>query len=260
MVRSSLFSASSARLSTPYSGKVHHPVRSGKFEEMSAGAIRPVGDFPWKQPRFQTGIVRARADLIGSSAMQRTMVFTLTSAILAALLSSAQTRPSRALDIYVIDVEGGNATLFVSPTGESLLMDTGNAGPAAARDAARIVDAIHEAGLRQIDHLITTHWHGDHFGGMAELAQKVPIREFIDHGPNVQPGQGADDFLTNTYPKLYASAKHTVAKPGDIIPLGAVTARVVTSAGEMFKTPLPGSGPNPYCAQFKAAENNAEDP
>src|SRR5580658_9759372 len=145
------------------------------------------------------------------------------------------------LDIYVIDVEGGNAVLFVSPTHESLLTDTGNVGAVAApRDAGRIVDAMKDAGVQQIDHLITTHWHGDHFGGMAELASRVSIREFIDHGPNVQPGEVADSFLQNTYPKLYAKAKHTVAKAGDKIAMTGVDVRVVTSAGETIKAPLPG--------------------
>jgi beta-lactamase superfamily II metal-dependent hydrolase len=168
---------------------------------------------------------------------------------------------SKTLDVYVVDVEGGNATLFVSPTGESLLMDTGNAGAAAPRDAGRIVDAMKAAGVQQIDHLIITHWHGDHFGGLAELAARVPIREFIDHGPNVQPGELADTFLQKTYPQLYAKAKHMVAKPGDRIGLAGVEVRVVTSAGETIKTPLAGAGkPNPYCAAFKPGENNAEDP
>src|SRR6478672_10533646 len=79
---------------------------------------------------------------------------------------------SKTLDIYVIDVEGGNATLFVAPSGESVLIDTGNGGQAAARDAGRIMAAMKDAGVQQLDHLITTHWHGDHFGGMAELASK----------------------------------------------------------------------------------------
>src|SRR5262245_36335584 len=78
-------------------------------------------------------------------------------------LSQAQTRTAKTLDVYVIDVEGGNSTLLVSPSGESLLIDTGNAGAAAARDAARIMAAARDAKLQQIDHLITTHWHGDHF-------------------------------------------------------------------------------------------------
>src|SRR5579863_982859 len=143
---------------------------------------------------------------------------------------------SATLDIYVIDVEGGNATLFVGPSHESLLIDTGNAGAAAARDAGRIMEAIKDAGLQQIDHLITTHWHGDHFGGMAELASKIPIREFIDHGPNVQPGELADTFLQKIYPQLYANAKHTVVKAGDKISIAGLDVRVVTSAGETIKT------------------------
>src|SRR5271154_1935507 len=93
---------------------------------------------------------------------------------------------SATLDVYVIDVDGGNATLFVWPSHESLLIDTGNAGAAAARDAGRIMAAIKDAGLQQIDHLIITHWHADHFGGLAELASHITIREFIDHGPNTQ--------------------------------------------------------------------------
>ncbi len=95
----------------------------------------------------------------------------------------------------------------------------------------------------------------------AELASRVPIGEFIDHGPNVQPGEAADTFLQNTYPKLYANAKHTVAKAGDTIPMAGLDVRVVTSAGKTIQTPLPGAGePNPYCADFKAGDNNAEDP
>jgi competence protein ComEC len=176
-------------------------------------------------------------------------------------LPAAQSRASKPLDIYVIDVEGGNSTLFVSPSGESLLIDTGNAGAAAARDAGRILAATKAAGLQQIDHLIITHWHGDHFGGLAELASHITIREFIDHGPNVQPGALADEFLEKTYPPLYAKAKHTVAKPGDKIRLAGLDVQVVTSAGETIKTPLSGAGgPNPYCANFKPGENNAEDP
>ena len=126
--------------------------------------------------------------------------------LLAPALSKAQN--ANTLDIYVIDVEGGNATLFVTPAHESLLIDTGNLN-GAARDAGRILDAAKDAGLQQIDHLIITHWHGDHFGGLAELASKIPIKEFIDHGPNVQPAEAADAFLKDTYPGLYGKCKHT---------------------------------------------------
>jgi len=174
---------------------------------------------------------------------------------------AAQTRAVKTLDIYIVDVEGGNATLFVSPSGESLLIDTGNAGAAAVRDAERIMAAVKDAGLARIDHLITTHWHGDHFGGMTELAARVPIRNFIDHGPNVQPGAAADEFLQKTYPQLFAKAKHTVATPGMKIPVAGLDVLVVTSAGETIKAALSGAGgANSYCASFKPGENNAEDP
>ena len=197
------------------------------------------------------------------------LIFALTFALLSAgsfSLAHAQAKPGKTrttLDVYVIDVEGGNAVLFVSPSGESILMDTGNVPPGAVRDAGRIMAAVRDAGLTQIDHLIITHWHGDHFGGLAELAPQIPIREFIDHGPNVQPGAAADEFLQKTYPQIIANAnaKHTVAKPGDKIRMAGVDVVVVASAGEIIKTPLPGGGkPNPYCGDFKAGENNAEDP
>src|SRR5918993_3482415 len=135
----------------------------------------------------------------------RTFILLCLAASLAAV-TAAQQRAGRGLDMYLIDVEGGNATLFVSPSGESLLMDTGNGGAAAARDANRIMAAVKDAGLSRIDHLITTHWHGDHFGAMAELATRLPIRHFIDHGPSVQSQPASDVFLKDTYPALYGKA------------------------------------------------------
>jgi len=180
---------------------------------------------------------------------------------LSIVFSAAQTRAVKTLDIYVVDVEGGNATLFASPSGESVLIDSGNAGAASVRDAERIMAAVRDARLTQIDHLITTHWHGDHFGGMVELAARIPIRNFIDHGPNVQPAATADEFLQKTYPQLYAKAKHALARPGQRISVAGLDVLVVTSAGETIKTALLGAGgSNPYCATFKSGENNAEDP
>jgi competence protein ComEC len=165
-------------------------------------------------------------------------------------LLAAQARTT--LDIYVVDVEGGNATLFVAPSGQSVLIDTGNGGAAAARDAGRILDAAKDARLTQIDHLVTTHWHGDHFGAMAELAKQIPIRAFYDHGPTVQPQPAADEFLKNIYPALYGQAKHTVVKPGDRIAVSGLDWRIVASGGQVLQSPLPGAGqPNPYCAGFK---------
>src|SRR6185436_14828697 len=101
--------------------------------------------------------------------------FVVTLMLLAAVLM-AQT--AKTLDIYVVDVEGGNAVLFVSPTGESALIDSGNGGAAGARDADRVAAAAKDAGLTKIDHLITTHFHGDHIGGLSELAKRIPIAEF----------------------------------------------------------------------------------
>ena len=175
----------------------------------------------------------------------------------AATSASAQSPAEDALRIYLVDVEGGNATLFVSPEDEALLIDTGNGGANADRDVGRIMAAVEDAGLRQIDHLITTHWHRDHFGGMTELAKRIPIRHFIDHGPNVQANPTTDVFLDGAYGDLYGEARHTVVMPGDTVPLAGVEVTVMASGGKVLQQPLPGAGgPNPYCADF---EPQAED-
>lgn len=182
----------------------------------------------------------------------------LVAIVVSVALVSAQR--ARTLDIYVVDVEGGNATLFVSPSGESLLIDTGNAGMAAARDAGRIASAAQDAGVTQIDHVITTHWHGDHYGGLAELASRIPIKQFIDHGRNIQPTEATDAFLNKTYPELYAKGTHTVVKAGDTIPFAGVSTHVIASAGEVIAKPLAGAGkPNPFCAPMKPVEAIPED-
>jgi beta-lactamase superfamily II metal-dependent hydrolase len=169
---------------------------------------------------------------------------------LGAVVLVAQAR--KTLDIWIVDVEGGNATLFVTPAGQSVLIDTGNGGANSARDAGRILEATRDAGLTQIDHLITTHWHGDHFGAMADVAKGIPIRAYYDHGPTIQPQPASEEFLKTVYPGLIAQAKHTVVKPGDRITVPGLDWRVVSSAGQVLQTNLPGAGrPNPYCAGFK---------
>jgi len=190
---------------------------------------------------------------------RRRPLFTIAAMFLLAVITvSGQARTT--LDISVVDVEGGNAVLFVTPAGESVLIDTGNLD-GATRDSARILDAAKDAGLTRIDHLIVTHWHADHFGGLAELARQIPIREFIDHGPNVQPGAAADQFLADVYPRITKGATHRVAKPGDRIALEGVDWRIVASAGAVLASPLPGAGArNSECAAFEPADNNAEDP
>ena len=188
--------------------------------------------------------------------MRGTFAFLLTLA-LAATSGSAQTRSSKTLDMYFIDTEGGHATLYVSPSGESLLMDTGNPGQ---RDADRIMAAIQAAGVKQIDHLILTHYHVDHVGGLQELATRIPILHFIDHGPDSEPKEQVPGFQ-KMYAEMNSKVKHTVAAPGDKIPFAGVTVVVVTSNGQVLKTPLPGGGkPNPACAGFAPRDESRVDP
>jgi beta-lactamase superfamily II metal-dependent hydrolase len=165
----------------------------------------------------------------------------------AGTLAGAQGASTKPLQIYVVDTEGGKATLFVSPTGQSALLDSGNPG---GRDTDRLMAAITDAGVTKIDYLITTHYHGDHVGGLQELAKRIPIATFVDHGPSVEEREQVQGFQ-QAYAELYGKAKHMVAKPGDRLPITGFEWRVVTSAGQALKTPMPGGGTaNPACAQF----------
>jgi competence protein ComEC len=159
---------------------------------------------------------------------------------------SAQRGPAKPLDIYVVDTEGGKAALWVAPSGQTVLIDTGNPG---SRDLDRLMAAITEAGVKQIDYLILTHYHVDHVGGLSELAKRIPIANFIDHGPSVEEREQVQGFQA-AYAELYGKAKHLVVKPGDKVPIAGLDWRIVTSAGNVLKTPLaPGSAkPNPACA------------
>lgn len=161
---------------------------------------------------------------------------------------SAQIQPARTFDTYVIDVEGGEATLFVSPTGESLLVDTGWPG-LDGRDADRILAAAKHAGIKQIDYLVITHYHADHVGGTAQLVARLPIRHFVDRGSSV----GEDERPQHqTYSAVRAGARGTEVQPGDAIPLGGVSVRVVAAGGSVLSTPLPGQGgSNPFCSSFR---------
>jgi len=177
----------------------------------------------------------------------------LTIVFLGCTVSRAQ-KP-RNLDVYFIDVEGGQATLFVSPSGESMEVDTGWAG---GRDADRIADIAKQAGLTQIDYLVLTHYHGDHAGGVVDLASRMPIRNFVDHGPNVEETLGA--------PKNYAAylpvrdkGKHILATPGEKLPITGVDVQVVSAGAETIAKPLPGAGAtNPLCAAFQPKDETKE--
>jgi len=188
--------------------------------------------------------------------MRATLAFLLTLA-LAAAAGSAQSRPSKTLDMYFLDMEGGHSTLYVSPSGESLLLDTGSPG---GRDVARIMAVIQAAGVKQIDHMLSTHYHGDHVGGLEELATKIPILHYYDHGETSEPKEMVPGFQ-KMYAELYAKAKHTVLKPGDTIPFAGATVTVVTTHGAVLKTALPGGGkPNPACAGFVPRDESRVDP
>jgi competence protein ComEC len=180
----------------------------------------------------------------------------------------------RTLDIYFIDTEGGQATLFVTPSGESMLVDTGFAGnqgmPEAAatsssgapitRDADRISAVFKQAGVTVLDWMVISHYHGDHVGNAAELANRIPIRHFVDHGPfsvELQPNRSAA-FLA--YMAVRDKGRAMVAKPGDKIPVAGLDVEVVSSAGELLTAPVqgaPGAGlPNPLCRDAKLKEQD----
>jgi beta-lactamase superfamily II metal-dependent hydrolase len=166
---------------------------------------------------------------------------------------AAQDRQS--LRIYFIDVEGGQATLLVSPTGESMLVDTGfpaNGG----RDADRIAATAKQAGVSRIDYLVVTHYHADHVGGVPAIAARLPIRTFVDHGPSVEHGDQPDK-LYNSYLDVRKNGRHLQVKPGDTVPIAGLDVRVVSSAGDVLTAPLAGAGaPNPDCRDFKPMDED----
>jgi beta-lactamase superfamily II metal-dependent hydrolase len=162
------------------------------------------------------------------------------------------------LDIYFIDVEGGQATLYVSPSGQSMLVDAGYPG-FDGRDASRIVAAAKQAGLQRIDYLVVTHYHGDHVGGVPELAARMPIRTFVDHGPTSERGDRADAIM-RPYLQARSSGTHLEVKAGDRIPVDGLDVRVVASNGALLSVPLDGGGqPNPLCANFTPMKDETSE-
>jgi beta-lactamase superfamily II metal-dependent hydrolase len=164
------------------------------------------------------------------------------------LSARAQAPSQRPLDIYFIDVEGGQATLVVAPSGESLLVDAGYPG-FGGRDLARVEAAIKQAGLSKIDYMVVTHYHTDHVGNVPALAARIPIRTFVDHGPTVEEGTRA---LYDAYAEARKTGRHLQVKPGDRIPIAGVDVTVVSSAGEVLAKPLPRAGAaNQLCADHQ---------
>ena len=176
--------------------------------------------------------------------------------------TTAGNRSSGALQMYFVDVEGGQATLFVGPGGESLLIDTGWPG-FNGRDADRIAAACKAAGVTKIDNLLITHYHTDHVGGVPQLVAKIPVGRFIDHGVN-REDERATVAGWNAYQKVLQEghAEHLVVKPGDVLPLKSFHAEIVSADGQLISKPLPGAGEkNAACdaSPTKPLENTEND-
>ncbi|MGA8152065.1 MAG: MBL fold metallo-hydrolase [Terriglobales bacterium] len=165
-------------------------------------------------------------------------------ALSAALMTCARGDSAKPLRIYFIDVEGGQSTLVVSPSGKSLLIDTGWPG---GRDADRIVRAAKDAGLKQIDYLVITHFHEDHVGGVPDLVSRIKVGTFVDHGAEAEDSDDARK-LYDTYQKTIEHSSRVVVKPGEGLPFPDLKLEFVTAAGQTITSPLPGAGEaNPYC-------------
>ena len=186
--------------------------------------------------------------------MRKRLLFVIVIAIaLASTVLWAQEK--KALQVYFIDVEGGQSTLFVSPSGQSLLVDTGWQG---ARDAGRIVSVAKLAGVSQIDYLVLTHYHADHAGGVVDLAGLIPIKNFVDHG---LPEEEARNVPQNyaAYLTVRGKGQHIQVKPGDKIAVQGLNVEVISSAAETISKPLPGAGAaNPLCANFVPKDEVAD--
>lgn len=195
--------------------------------------------------------------------MRRILLVVVAVALLGSM-TMAQSAPQGTTDLYFIDTEGGQAVLVVSPVEgilgakETLLIDAGNLNPP-GRDADRIQAAMKDAGVERIDYMVVSHYHGDHVGGVAALAERVPIRRILDPGPYTPEMHGtrAAGFLS--YLPVRQKAIASIAKAGQKIPVAGLDVHVVSSAGELITAPLPGvrRAANPLCAnaQRKTQDN-----
>jgi beta-lactamase superfamily II metal-dependent hydrolase len=171
------------------------------------------------------------------------------------LVGAALLPAAKDLQIYFVDVEGGQATLFVAPSGESMLVDTGWPGHN-SRDAERIATVAKHAGVKKIDYLVITHFHEDHVGGVLQLAAKMPILNYVDHGSTVET-DGRSSELFKAYVESRAKGNHILVKPGDTIPVKGLDVQVLTANGDGISKPLAGAGQaNPLCAGAKLRERD----
>ena len=157
----------------------------------------------------------------------------------------------RPLEVYSIDVEGGQATLVVSPSGESMLIDAGFPG---TRDARRIAAAAMTAGVKQIDYFLNTHFHLDHFGSIPDLTTLMPVRTFVDSGEIAETGKQSVAAF-QTYAGFRQKGRHLVVKAGDKVPIAGLDVQVVIAAGTPIAQPPAGGGAaNPLCRDIKPQE------
>jgi competence protein ComEC len=181
-------------------------------------------------------------------------------AALAAVALAGAAGAAQTLDIYFIDVEGGQSTLIVTPAGQSLLIDTGYAGND-GRDARRIMAAVRDGGVSRIDYLLITHFHTDHDGGVGDLAKQIPIGTFVDHGGLGDPGTADPTSQLRafeTYASIRKNGQHIEPNPGDRLPLKSMDVVVVSSDRATIGTPLSGEGPVNAACPDKAPD--ADEP
>jgi competence protein ComEC len=163
---------------------------------------------------------------------------------------SAQPKHQARLRIYTIDVEGGQSTLIVAPSGHAMLVDTGWPDHN-GRDTDRILTAMHNAGITRLDKVFITHYHDDHVGGVPNLVARVHVGQFLDHGPN---REDSDDTRHNYAAYLQAlkdkGIPRRIVKPGDTISIPGLSIVVLTADGAHIHA-IPGitPQPNPYCAK-----------
>jgi len=164
----------------------------------------------------------------------------------------------KALQIFFVDVEGGQATLFVTPARQALLVDTGWPGNE-GRDADRIVAAARKAGISKIDYVLITHFHNDHVGGLSQLVARIPVETVIDHGDNRESTDAPTVQVWQAYKELLATKKfkRLSVKPGDSLPIHGIETAVLSSDGAVIDRALPGAGKEN--ASCKNAEQYAPD-
>jgi competence protein ComEC len=165
------------------------------------------------------------------------------------------------LDIYFIDVEGGQSTLLVTPAGQSLLIDTGYAG-FANRDPDRIVAAARQANVNRLDYLLITHFHADHAGGVGETVKHLPVATFVDYGEPIERSDFSRAPFT-AYAAVRARGALLHPKPGDKLPLTGVNVEVLSAGGALLTRPTQRTAGvrNAACATLgKQPELEGENP